>query len=128
MLYQTELVNLDDLVIREHSYRGFKEVFDYRDVIPKLRKIEKEEYYKGYGAYRLFKCCLLQFLEDLSDRQMERFIRENNAAKWFCDFGLTDKTPDHTVLCRFRKRLGSKVLSEIFVCLRDQRGSASSDE
>ena len=50
MLYQTELVNLDDLVIREHSYRGFKEVFDYRDVIPKLRKIEKEEYYKGYGA------------------------------------------------------------------------------
>ena len=120
MSYQTELVNLDDLVSDDHSYRRFKSVFDYQAVLPKLKKIEKEEYYKGYGAFRLFKCCLLQFMEDLSDRQMERFIRENTAAKWFCDFNLTDKTPDHTVLCRFRKRLGSKVLSEIFACLRDQ--------
>lgn len=81
MSYQTEIVNLDDLVSSDHSYRHFKSVFDYQEVLPKLKKIEKEEYYKGYGSYRLFKCCLLQFMEDLSDRQMERFIRENNAAK-----------------------------------------------
>lgn len=95
-------------------------MFDYSEIHIHIKKIEKEEYYKGYGAFRLFKCCLLQFLEDLSDRQMERFIRENTAAKWFCDFGLLDKTPDHTVLCRFRKRLGTEVLSEIFECLRGQ--------
>ena len=68
----------------------------------------------------MFKCCLLQFLEDLSDRQMERFIRENTAAKWFCDFTLTEKTPDHSVLSRFRKRLGTAKLSEIFTTLRAQ--------
>ena len=120
MSYQTELVNLDDLVCKDHNYRHFQSVFDYREIHIHLKKIEKEEYYKGYGAFRLFKCCLLQFLEDLSDRQKERFVRENNAAKWFCDFGLMDKTPDHTVLCRFRKRLGTQVLSEIFACLRTQ--------
>jgi len=28
--------------------------------------------YKGYGVVRLFKCLLLQFMEDLSDRELER--------------------------------------------------------
>ena len=39
-------------------------------------------------------CLLLQFMEDLSDREFERFIAENTAGKWFCDFDLIEKTPD----------------------------------
>ena len=49
---------------------------------------------------------VLQFLEDISDRKMERFMRENLAAKWFCGFGLSDRTPDHSFFGSFRKRLG----------------------
>ena len=33
---------------------------------------------------------VLQFLEDVSDWEMERFMRETLAAKWFCGFGLED--------------------------------------
>lgn len=120
MSSQREFVSLNELVSEDHSYRGFMSVFDFNEVHRSVTQIEKEEYYKGYGAFRLFKCCLLQFLEDLSDRQMERFIRENTAAKWFCDFTLTEKTPDHSVLSRFRKRLGTAKLSEIFATLRAQ--------
>lgn len=119
-MHQIEIVNLDELVVSDHQYRQFLEVFDFTAILPEIRSIEKEERYKGYGAERLFRCCLLQFLEDLSDRQMERFVRENNAAKWFCDFGLTEKTPDHTVICRFRSRLGTERLAKIFNKLRDQ--------
>jgi IS5 family transposase len=59
-------------------------------------------------------------MEDLSDRELEKMLRENVCAKWFCGFDLLDKTPDHTVFCRFRSSLGTKHLGEIFSNLRDQ--------
>ena len=44
----------------------------------------------------------------------------HNAAKWFCDFGLTERTPDHSVFSRIRKRIGTNKLSQIFNLLKDQ--------
>ena len=35
-------------------------------------------------------------MKDLSDRELERFLQENNAGKWFCKFELSYRTPDHT--------------------------------
>ena len=32
--------------------------------------------------------------------ELERFIAESASAKWFCQFGLVDKTPDHFVFGR----------------------------
>jgi len=59
-------------------------------------------------------------MENISDRELERFIQENNAARWFCDFRLKDETPDHSVFCILRKGLGPKFLSKIFEDHRDQ--------
>jgi len=59
-------------------------------------------------------------VEDLSDRELEKFLIENNAAKWFCQFGLTDKAPDHNAFCRARDKIGTSRLSKIFRQLRDQ--------
>ena len=93
-------------------------------VIQTNRKItekrKKDNPYEGYGVLRLFKCLLLQFMEDLSDRQLERFVQENTAARWFCGFSLYDQTPDHTVFCKMRKRIGTHTLSKIFTNLRLQ--------
>ncbi|WP_316356303.1 transposase [Candidatus Neptunichlamydia sp. REUL1] len=69
---------------------------------------------------RIFKCLLLQFMENCSDRELERFIQENTAARWFCGFNLRDNTPDHTVFCQLRKKIGTNILSLIFADLRDQ--------
>ena len=54
---------------------------------------------------------------------MERFMRENLAAKWFCDFGLTERTPDHSFFSDFRKRIGTKRLMDIFAQLRESMQS-----
>ena len=62
-------------------------------------------------------------MENLSDRELERFIQENNAAKWFCRFYLKDRTPDHSVFSQTRKKIGTKILSEIFADLRGQLNS-----
>ena len=63
-------------------------------------------------------------MEDMSDRELERYIADSNAGKWFCDFSLTEKTPDHTVFSKMRKKIGTNLLSKVFAIFRDQLRSA----
>ena len=117
---QIEMICLEDLVSSTHIYRKFLNLWNLDLVRLELERLEAESDYKGYGIFRIFLCLLLQFLEDLSDRELERFICENNAARWFCGFDLTAKTPDHSVFGRVRSRIGTSKLSKIFSLLRDQ--------
>lgn len=94
MSKQINMVSLDQLVSKNHEYRKFKAIFDFEMVEEELGKIESRNNYKGYGVFRLFKCLLLQFMEDISDRELERYLGDSNAAKWFCDFDLRERTPD----------------------------------
>ena len=59
-------------------------------------------------------------MEDISDREWERYLQENNAAKWFYDFSPTENTPDHSVFSPIRKRIGTNKLSQILNLLRNQ--------
>ena len=119
-MYQTEIVSLNDLVSDQHMYRKFASIWQLKNVEIELSKIEEASDHKGYGIFRLFKCLLLQFMEDLSDRELERFLQENNAGKWFCGFNLIETTPDHTVFFRARKRIGTNKLAYIFTDLKSQ--------
>lgn len=53
-------------------------------------------------------------MEDLSDRELERYLQENNAAKLFCSFSLTEKTPDHSYFCELRKKVGTEKVAKLF--------------
>ena len=119
-MHQVEMISLNDLVPASHNYRQFVSIWQFKDVNKVLKKLEKDNPHKGYGLLRLFKCLLLQFMEDLSDRELERYLQENNAAKWFCEFSLAEETPDYSVFSRMRKRLGTQRLSNLFASLRDQ--------
>lgn len=119
-LSQITMVSLDELVSGKHQYRKFKSLFDFDFATKELKGVEAAAAYKGYGILRIFKCLLLQFMEDLSDRELERYIGDSNAAKWFCDFELTEVTPDHTVFSRLRTKIGTNTLSKIFADFRDQ--------
>jgi len=117
---QTTLVSLEELVSQNHQYRKFKELFNFELIESELKSVESPANYKGYGTSRLFKCLLLQFMEDLSDRELERYIGDSKAAKWFCDFSLTESTPDHRVFSKIRIKIGANKLSKIFSIFRDQ--------
>lgn len=119
-MQQIEMVSLEELISKNHTYRRFISIWSFQEAQKELKKLEKTNPYKGYGLLRLFKCLLLQFMENLSDRELERYLQENNAAKWFCQFHLTEVTPDHTVFSRIRKKIGTNRLSKIFSNLRDQ--------
>ncbi|WP_341749823.1 transposase [Candidatus Tisiphia endosymbiont of Sialis lutaria] len=83
-------MSLEELVSEEHQYRKFKELFNFNKIQAELTSVEPASNYKGYGVERLFKCLLLQFMEDLSDRELERYLSDSNAAKWFCEFNLRE--------------------------------------
>lgn len=117
---QVTLVSLDELVDGKHQYRSFARLFDFKVIEPILKSLEALSNYKGFGVMRLFRCLLLQFMEDLSDRELEVYLKDSNAAKWFCDFQLMEKTPDYTVFCKIRKKIGTQKLSQIFALLREQ--------
>jgi IS5 family transposase len=118
--HQISMVSLNQLVSKNHQYRKFKSLFNFKAIEADLLSVESAGNYKGYGVMRLFKCLLLQFMEDMSDRELERYLADSTAAKWFCDFGLTESTPDHSVFSKIRKKIGTNLLSKIFAIFRDQ--------
>jgi len=111
---QIEMVSVEQLVPEKHTYRRLKKMLDFDRIVRAVNVKESELGATGFGRDRLILCMILQFMEDSSDRQFERFIAENNAAKWFCDFGLIEKTPDFTTLCKFRALVGTKNMSSLF--------------
>ena len=120
MSNQVVMITLEELVPADHMYRKFLKLWRFDHAAKRLRKLEKDNNYKGYGGLRLFKCLLLQFMEDLSDRELKKYLQENTAAKLFCGFDLTEKTPDYTLFTKVRKKLGTEKLSKLFADLRDQ--------
>jgi hypothetical protein len=69
------MVSLNQLVCVNHQYRKFKGIFDFKSIESELLSVKSSANYKGYGVWRLLKCLLLQFMEDLSDRELERYFK-----------------------------------------------------
>lgn len=120
MSSQVEIVSLEELVPPTHIYRKFKELWNFTEIKKEMDDMEFNSDHKGYGAFRLFLCLLVQFMEDLSDRELEAYIQGNVHAKWLCGFSLVERTPDHSVFGNARKRIGTNRLSKIFNILRNQ--------
>ena len=59
-------------------------------------------------------------MENLSDRELERYLAKNTAAKWFCRFGLNEVTPDYSVFSKIRGKIGTPKLTDAFAGLRCQ--------
>ena len=110
-----ELGNIGGLVTKDHPYRKLKGLLDVGKLASGI-----EGFYtagtgrKGYGGEKALQMLILQFMEDLSDREMERYLKENIACKWFCDFELGAKTPDHSYFRTVRATLGTKGLCDLF--------------
>ena len=117
---QLEMVSLEQLVPKGHSYRKYLELLNFKHLTTELRKKENE-YTKGatgYGMETLFKCLLLQIMENLSDRELEKALQENLYMKYFCGFSITSKTPTYSLFSRVRDRIGTHRLSKLFIRVR----------
>ena len=105
---------LEKMVCQDHAYRKIKKAVDFGTLVKPLEKLYSKNGTKGEPIERGFKCLLIQYWEDLSDRQLERYARENMAMRWFCGYKLDETTPDHSYFGKLRKRIGLKELSKLF--------------
>lgn len=112
-------LSLDSLVPADHPYRHLDRLICFSALSAPHQDIYSSKGRKEKGVAFGLRALVLQFIEDLSDREMERFLQENNAGKWFCELGLGEKSPDHSYFGDFRKRLGTSKLMDIFSTVRD---------
>ncbi|GJL55264.1 MAG: hypothetical protein NPIRA02_23960 [Nitrospirales bacterium] len=119
---QLEMVALDNLLPSTPPYRRVQAYLpDATKTLSEVRQLKGAE---GAGIERLFRCLLLQFMEDLSDRELERYLEENLAAKWFCGFTVSAPTPAYSLFTRVRTCLGTTRLSQLFTTMREQLKAA----
>jgi IS5 family transposase len=82
-------------------------------------KAALKDFYVAWGRdpwdpVLMFKMVFLQFLYDLSDRDIEEQCTWNLLFKSFLGLSAEELPPDHTVLCRFRQRLGTEGFQRLF--------------
>lgn len=114
------MVSVDSLVPQNHPYRKLKDLIDFKKIVSSINLEESALGATGYTIPRLVMCLILQFMENLSDRLFERFMAENVSGKWFCEFGITEKTPDYSTFCKFRNKLGLEEIERVFNAVREQ--------
>lgn len=114
MLLASEEEIFSQVVADDHAFRRLDKVVNWKKLANPLRKEYKSDGRKGYDVEKGVKMLVIQHWEDYSDRQMEKAVRENLAIKWFCGFGLTEQTPDHSYFGELRKRIGPEKLAKVF--------------
>ena len=114
MITTNEEEILEKMVTGDHPFRQLNKIINFADIASPYYGLYSEIGAKGIDILKGFKCLLVQYWEDYSDRQMERAIRENVAVKWFCGFELLEAAPDHSYFGKLRQRLGAKNIADIF--------------
>ena len=112
-------LSLDSLVSEDHPYRHLDQLICFTELSKPYQNLYSSKGRKEKGVEFGLRVLVLQFIEDLSDREMERYLQENNAGKWFCDLGLGEQSPDHSYFGDVRKRLGTEKLMNVFSLVRD---------
>lgn len=107
--------HIEELVRKDHPYRKLLEAINFKKFCKPLQSLFHETLgRKGYNIESGFAALVLQWMEDLSDRELERFLQENTAGKFFCGFSLLEKTPDHSYFSVLRDKIGTKRLASLF--------------
>lgn len=114
LLLQTEEELFNRLIDADHPFRRLRKLIDFNELVEPLRACYSDLGDTGIDVQKGVKALLIQFWEDYSDRQMEKAIKENMAVRWFCGFGLLEKTPDYSYFSKLRKRLGTQCIVDLF--------------
>ncbi|HQH50388.1 MAG TPA: transposase [Candidatus Cloacimonadota bacterium] len=106
------LLQLDEN-IKWHRIKKILEPLD-----PSRRNVAGRD---SYEPLKMFKVMLLQSWYDLSDPEMEFYLKTNLLFMHFCQFSITESKPDQSTICRWRNRFaGSGLFDSIFQGIMDE--------
>ena len=119
--YESEIVNLECMVPKDHFLRVIEKYFDWNFI---YEEVEKQ--YSAFGRPSidpvvLFKVHILKFLfhEDSLRRTYET-LKYNNLYRWFIGYGLTEEVPDHSTYSQNYKRKFCKLEKDILQTVFDK--------
>jgi IS5 family transposase len=102
-------------VPKDHILRSISAAIDFKFV----NELCKDLYCPDNGRrcwepQLMFKVLFLQFLYDLSDREIEAELGDRMSFKWFLGLSVDEAVPDYSMLSVFRDRLGPERFAKIF--------------
>lgn len=119
--YESEIVNLEEMIPQDHFLRIIEKYFDWNFI---YEEVEKQ--YSVFGRPSidpvvLFKIHILKFLfnED-SIRKTYESLKYNNLYRWFIGYGLNEKVPEHSTYSQNYKRKFSKLEKDILQTVFDK--------
>ena len=99
---------------RSHFLRDLARTVDFSFVKEALKDFYVDWGRDPWDPVLMFKMVFLQLLYKLSDREIEEQCTWNMMYKWFLGLSAEELPPDHTILCRFRVRLGAEGFQRLF--------------
>ena len=99
---------------RSHFLHDLTRTVDFSFVKPALKDFYVDWGRDPWDPVLMFKMVFLQFLYNLSDREIEEQCTWNMMFKCFLGLSAEELPPDHTTLCRFRVRLGAEGFQKLF--------------
>ncbi len=109
------------VVPKSHFLRQLRGLLDWEEFSRPLLKVYKGGAEVGGVPYHpsvLLRMLLLSYLYKLSERQVEEFVNDSLAAKYFLGLGVHQRAPDHSSLTVFKERVltqkGPKCFEKLF--------------
>jgi transposase len=99
---------------REHLLLDLNRLVDFGFVCRACRDFYQDWGRDAWDPVLMFKMVCLQFLYDLSDREVEEQATFNLLYKWFLGLSAEERPPGHSTVCRFRARLGAEGFQRLF--------------
>lgn len=108
-------LNLEERVPHDHLLRRIAEVVDVSFVRLLTARFYSHTGQPGIDPEVLFKMALVGYLYGItSERRLAEELRLHLAFIWFVGYDLDERTPDHSVLAKARRRFGVTVYQAFF--------------
>lgn len=105
----------DTVIPKNHFLKRLQDTVDFNYVNDICESLYCEDFGRpAYEPLTMFKITFLEFLYNLSDREVMEELQVNLAYKWFVGLDVIDAAPDATSLTKFRNRLGADKFKELF--------------
>ena len=109
-------VNLEKRVRVNHPLRQVKALIDFSFVREEVAHCYGKNGNESVAPEGILKMMFLLFFDDIkSERELMEVIGERLDYRWFLDYCLDEKVPDHSVLSKARARWGKEVFESLFV-------------
>lgn len=106
---------LDEAVPEDNFYKILKKHLDLNFIYKSTESVYSHTGRPGIDPVVFFKMVLTGYLENIcTDRKLEREFQNRLDLRYFIDHDLEDPIPDHSTICKTRKRIPREVFDKVF--------------